>query len=83
MDLVGKNVFRIGEMLIDGKQVFWKKGYVFACIPYVQLLTGRNIISNSDVLIVPRRQVANIKDLEPTEMFDLSLCIKFLSRGVE
>jgi hypothetical protein len=34
--------FKLGEMVIDPKQVFWKKELVFACIPFVQLLKGRN-----------------------------------------
>jgi hypothetical protein len=36
-----KNIYKLGEMIIDPKQVFWKKQFVYACIPFVQLLKGR------------------------------------------
>lgn len=41
IEAASKNIFKIGEMLIDSKQIFWKRQYVFACIPVIQLLPGR------------------------------------------
>lgn len=40
----GKNVFKLGEMIVDQKQVFWRRQYVYAFIPYVQLLKGRKTL---------------------------------------
>ena len=37
-----KQTFKIGEMIIDQKQIFWKMQYCYALIPIVQLLDGRN-----------------------------------------
>ena len=37
-----KQAFKIGEMIIDQKQIFWKMQYCYALIPIVQLLDGRN-----------------------------------------
>ena len=34
-------MYKLGEMVIDPKQVFWKRQYIYACIPFVQLLKGR------------------------------------------
>lgn len=36
-----KALFRIGEMIIDNKQIFWKMKHCYALIPIVQLLDGR------------------------------------------
>ena len=36
-----KSILRLGEMIIDPKQIFWRRQHVFAFIPYVQLLKGR------------------------------------------
>lgn len=44
-----KNIFKIGEMLIDPKQVFWKRQFTYACIPVVQLLPGRKSISEMQI----------------------------------
>jgi hypothetical protein len=41
---IEKQAFKLGEMLIDNKQVFWKMQYCFALIPIVQLLDGRTIM---------------------------------------
>lgn len=41
MDKVDKTVYKIGEMVIDNKQIFWKMKYCYALIPIVQLLDGR------------------------------------------
>ena len=38
-----KQAFKLGEMLIDTKQVFWKMQHCYALIPIVQLLDGRKI----------------------------------------
>ena len=40
-----KQAFKIGEMIIDQKQIFWKMQYCYALIPIVQLLDGRNIFT--------------------------------------
>lgn len=45
MDKVDKTVYKIGEMVIDNKQIFWKMKYCYALIPIVQLLDGRTPIS--------------------------------------
>eukprot|EP00331_Platyophrya_macrostoma_P008086 CAMPEP_0176417004 /NCGR_PEP_ID=MMETSP0127-20121128/6650_1 /TAXON_ID=938130 /ORGANISM="Platyophrya macrostoma, Strain WH" /LENGTH=145 /DNA_ID=CAMNT_0017797121 /DNA_START=118 /DNA_END=555 /DNA_ORIENTATION=- len=45
-------------------------------VPLVTRLPGH-------ILIVPKRPVKNFRDLEPTEIFDLSLTIKFLSDEIE
>lgn len=36
-----KQAYKIGEMIIDQKQIFWKMQYCYALIPIVQLLDGR------------------------------------------
>ena len=41
IEATSKNLFKIGEMLIDPKQIFWKRQYIFACIAVIQLLPGR------------------------------------------
>ncbi len=41
MNLVDKANYRIGDMAIDNKQIFWKMKYCYALIPIVQLLDGR------------------------------------------
>lgn len=38
-----KQIFKIGEMIIDQKQIFWKMQYCYALIPIVQLLDGRTL----------------------------------------
>lgn len=45
-----KQTFKIGEMIIDAKQIFWKMQYCYALIPIVQVTAGH-------VLITSRRQV--------------------------
>lgn len=40
---IEKQAFKLGEMLIDTKQIFWKMQYCFALIPIVQLLDGRTV----------------------------------------
>ena len=49
-------------------------------IPWAKLTEGRNFIflNLPDVFVVPKRTVMNIKDLQPVEIFDLSLTIKCL-----
>ena len=42
IEAVSKNIFKIGDMTIDAKQIFWRRQYVFASIPVIQLLPGRN-----------------------------------------
>ena len=37
----------------------------------------------ADVLLAPRRQVAEFSDLEPVEVFDLTLTLKLLTRAME
>ncbi len=59
-----KTLYKIGEMIIDNKQIFWKMKYCYALIPIVQLLDGRNCIINKlDILLVPKRQVADYTQL--------------------
>ncbi len=41
--MTDKTVYKIGEMIIDNKQIFWKMKYCYALIPIVQLLDGRTI----------------------------------------
>jgi hypothetical protein len=41
-----KTAYKIGEMIIDNKQIFWKMKHCYALIPIVQLLDGRNFFSN-------------------------------------
>jgi hypothetical protein len=41
---IEKQAFKLGEMLIDNKQVFWKMQHCFSLIPIVQLLDGRKFI---------------------------------------
>jgi hypothetical protein len=41
IEKVDKTVYKIGEMVIDNKQIFWKMKYCYALIPIVQLLDGR------------------------------------------
>lgn len=36
-----KQTFKIGEMIIDQKQIFWKMQYCYALIPIYQILDGR------------------------------------------
>lgn len=38
-----KPAFKIGEMIIDQKQIFWKMQYCYALIPIVQLHDGRTV----------------------------------------
>lgn len=40
--MIDKTVYKIGEMVIDNKQIFWKMKYCYALIPIIQLLDGRN-----------------------------------------
>jgi hypothetical protein len=39
---VVKQAYKIGEMVVDQKQIFWKMQYCYALIPIVQHLEGRN-----------------------------------------
>lgn len=39
--MADKTVYKIGEMIIDNKQIFWKMKHCYALIPIVQLLDGR------------------------------------------
>ena len=58
MDPGSKTMFKLGDMTIDQKQVFWKMKYCYAMIPIVQLLDGRILIHNkSDILLTNKRQV--------------------------
>lgn len=41
MSVLDKNIYKIGEMIVDNKQIFWKMKYCYALIPIVQLLDGR------------------------------------------
>ena len=41
MEPANKNLFKLGEMTIYQKQIFWKMKYCYAMIPIVQLLDGR------------------------------------------
>ena len=43
---IEKQAFKLGEMLIDSKQVFWKMQHCIALIPIVQLLDGRTFLIN-------------------------------------
>ena len=36
-----------------------------------------------DVLLVPRKQSLSFKDLEPCEVFDVALALKFLTKNLE
>ena len=36
-----KQLIKIGEMVIDQKQIFWKMQYCYAIIPIIQLEDGR------------------------------------------
>jgi diadenosine tetraphosphate (Ap4A) HIT family hydrolase len=78
-----KTVYKIGEMIIDNKQIFWKMKYCFALIPIVQHLDGRNSFLIKDILLAPKRQVPDFTQLEPVEVFDITLAIKFLCRSIE
>ena len=77
-----KNIYKLGEMVIDPKQVFWKKQYVYACIPFVQLVKGRNYYFKVDVILTTRRNVINYKDIDTRELFDLTLTIIFVSMSL-
>lgn len=58
MDPGSKTMFKLGDMTIDQKQVFWKMKHCYAMIPIVQLLDGRILIHNkSDILLTNKRQV--------------------------
>ena len=58
MDQGSKTLFKLGDMTIDQKQVFWKMKHCYAMIPIVQLLDGRILIHNkSDILLTNKRQV--------------------------
>lgn len=37
-----KQAFKIGDMIIDQKQIFWKMQYCYALIPVFQPIDGRN-----------------------------------------
>lgn len=39
-----KQAYKIGEMIVDQKQIFWKMQYCYALIPIVQHLEGRNYV---------------------------------------
>jgi hypothetical protein len=41
MKLFDKINYKIGDMMIDEKQIFWKMNHCYALIPIVQLLDGR------------------------------------------
>jgi len=69
-------VFRYGGMRIPPSLVFYEKDYVYAMVPLAQKLQGH-------IMLVPKRQVLNIKDLTAAEVFDLGLAIKFLSKELE
>ena len=71
-----KQTFKIGEMVIDAKQIFWKMEHCYALIPIVQVTTGH-------VLITTKRQVESYNNLEPVEVFDLSLTISFVCKALE
>lgn len=38
---VNKQIIKIGEMIIDQKQIFWKMQHCYALIPIVQIEDGR------------------------------------------
>eukprot|EP00331_Platyophrya_macrostoma_P024090 CAMPEP_0176450758 /NCGR_PEP_ID=MMETSP0127-20121128/27354_1 /TAXON_ID=938130 /ORGANISM="Platyophrya macrostoma, Strain WH" /LENGTH=162 /DNA_ID=CAMNT_0017838529 /DNA_START=63 /DNA_END=551 /DNA_ORIENTATION=- len=63
-------------MAIPARIVFYQKEHVYAMVPLVSRLPGH-------VIIAPKRQVRNFKDLETTEIFDLSLAIKTISAEIE
>ena len=43
----------------------------------------KSLIKKIDVLLVPRKQSLNYKDLEPGEIFDIALALKFLTKNLE
>lgn len=45
MSVLDKTLYKIGEMIVDNKQIFWKMKYCYALIPIVQLLDGRKYYS--------------------------------------
>jgi len=63
-------------MIIPHKIIFYQKQYVYAMVPLVPKLQGH-------IMIVPKRQVLNFKDLKAHEVFDLGLALKFLTTELE
>ena len=72
---MSKQTFKIGEMIVDSKQIFWKMQHCYALIPIVQVTDGH-------VLLSTYRQVSSYANLEPVEVFDLSLTISFISKSL-
>lgn len=52
--MADKTVYKIGEMIIDNKQIFWKMKYCYALIPIVQLLDGRILSSMKIYYLSPK-----------------------------
>jgi len=71
-----KPAFKYGTMLIPENIIFYQRQYIYAMVPLVPKLQGH-------IMIVPRRQVLNFKDLKATEVFDLGLALKFLTAELE
>ncbi|KAM3143261.1 hypothetical protein pb186bvf_004593 [Paramecium bursaria] len=67
---------KFGSIVIPSNLIFWNKQYCYCVIPAVKLLPGH-------ILLIPKRQVLTFQDLEPAEIFDLSLSIRFLTKHLE
>jgi len=46
MTTSAKSMFKLGEMIIDNKQIFWEMKTCYALIPLIQLLDGRTLLPN-------------------------------------
>lgn len=62
-----KNIFKIGEMLIDNKQIFWKMKHCYALIPIVQLLDGRTPPSTQMSSSYPKDKSQNSHNFNPSK----------------
>jgi len=49
---------------------------VYAMVPLAPKLPGH-------VMVVPKRAVANFKELQPAEIFDIGLAVRFLTKELE
>ena len=67
---------KFGHMTLPQQSIFYKKDYVHAIIPLIQLLPGH-------ILIIPKKQSLSYKDLEPGEVFDIALAIRYLTKKFE
>ncbi len=66
-------MIKYGNMNIPAKLIFYQKNYIYAMVPLAPKLSGRiKVLTYNDfildIMLVPKRQVLNFKDLTPAEV---------------